>query len=47
LWNRELLLDIDGALLSILAALKESPLPALRATLSHKGRGENATSKRP
>ncbi len=47
LWNRELLLDTDGALLSILAALKESPLPALRATLSHKGRGQSTTSKLP
>jgi len=47
LWNRELLLDTDGALLSILAALKESPLPALRATLSHKGRGQNTTSRLP
>jgi very-short-patch-repair endonuclease len=47
LWNRELLLDTDGALLSILAALKESPLPALRAALSHKGRGQSTTSKRP
>ncbi|MCC7481632.1 MAG: DUF559 domain-containing protein [Hyphomicrobiales bacterium] len=46
LWNRELLLDTDGALLSILAALKESPLPALRATLSHKGRGQSTTSRR-
>ncbi len=44
LWNRELLLDLDGALLSILAALKEAPLPALRATLSHKGRGQRKTS---
>jgi len=47
LWNRDLLLDTDGALLSILAALKESPLPALRATLSHKGRGQSTTSKLP
>jgi very-short-patch-repair endonuclease len=47
LWNRELLLDVDGALLSILAVLKESPLPALRATLSHKGRGQRQTSKLP
>jgi very-short-patch-repair endonuclease len=47
LWNRELLLDTDGALLSILAALKESPLPALRATLSHKGRGQSTSSKLP
>lgn len=47
LWNRELLLDTDGALLSILAALKESPLPALRATLSHKGRGQSTTSRLP
>ena len=46
LWNRELLLDLDGALLSILAALKEGPLPALRATLSHKGRGQREMSNR-
>ncbi len=26
-WNRELLLDVDGAMMSILAALKETPLP--------------------
>jgi very-short-patch-repair endonuclease len=47
LWNRELLLDLDGAMLSILAALKESPLPALRATLSHKGRGQRKMSNSP
>jgi very-short-patch-repair endonuclease len=46
LWNRELLLDTNGALLSILAALKESPLPALRSTLSHKGRGQREKSNR-
>ena len=33
LWNREVLLDLDGALLSILAALKQPPHPSGAARL--------------
>jgi len=44
LWNRDVLLDTDGALLAILAALKEPPHPALRATFPPRGgKGEGLT----
>ena len=39
LWNREVLLNLDGALLSILAALKQPPHPA-RAAPPSPARGE-------
>ena len=46
LWNRELLLDLDGALLSILAALKESPLSACRHPPAPTRRGLSTTIRR-
>jgi very-short-patch-repair endonuclease len=42
LWNRDVLLNLDGALLSILDALKQPPHPVLRATFSREGGREGS-----
>ena len=44
LWNRELLLDVDGAMMSILAALHETPLPPFGHPLPQGERAKKVRS---
>jgi very-short-patch-repair endonuclease len=44
-WNRELLLDVDGAMMSILAALQETPLPPFGHPLPQGERAKKVRSK--